>query len=336
MGVPEHRAPAASTRRLRPVTERVLARFPGPRAAGIAAWALVPWLNAGANLLLPADLRTEVWEQSAALVVLNYAALSAAVVLTVWGADRIARRIEELPARTGTLRVDASERFAEINGVVGPLLAAVATAAAFALVTLADAGWGPAALRAPTWFVLGVAFWGFLWTYGALQLGLDRLGREPLGRDAAAADPTLGLAPVGRLAFTGLWLLLAWLVPVMLTALEDVVAVAVGAAVLAVALASFFLSLARLHRRMVEVKNREVGLARSLYAEAYEPVRSVRTLEELDRQRGLLAAADALEKRAHAIHEWPIDERTVARVLTIATSVVGITIARLILDPFGL
>ena len=31
-----------------------------------------------------------------------------------------------------------------------------------------------------------------------------------------------------------------------------------------------------------------------------------------------------------------IDERTVARVLTIATSVVGITIARLILDPFGL
>ncbi|HET9545877.1 MAG TPA: hypothetical protein VFO88_09885, partial [Gaiellaceae bacterium] len=138
------------------------------------------------------------------------------------------------------------------------------------------------------------------------------------------------------LAFTGLWLLLAWLVPVMLTALEDVVAVAVGAAVLAVALASFFLSLARLHRRMVEVKDREVGLARSLYAEAYEPVRSVRTLKELDRQRGLLAAADALEKRAHAIHEWPIDERTVARVLTIATSVVGITIARLILDPFGL
>ena len=94
MGVPEHRAPTASTRRLRPVTERVLARIPGPRAAGIAAWALVPWLNAGANLLLPADLRTEVWEQSGALVVLNYAALSAAVVLTVWGADRIARRVE--------------------------------------------------------------------------------------------------------------------------------------------------------------------------------------------------------------------------------------------------
>jgi hypothetical protein len=50
----------------------------------------------------------------------------------------------------------------------------------------------------------------------------------------------------------------------------------------------------------------------------------------------VLAAADALEKRAHAIHDWPIDEGTFARVLTITTSVIGITIARLILDPFGL
>ena len=336
MGNREHPAPAGSTRRLRPVTERILARVPVPRAVAIAAWSLVPWLNAGANLLLPPDQRTEVWEQSDALVVLNYAALSAAVALTLWGADRIARRIEELPARTSAVRADATERFAEVNGVAGPLVAAVATAAAFALVALLDAGLGPAVLRAATWFVLGVALWSFLWTYAGLQLGLDRLGREPLRTDADAADPTLGLAPVGRVAFTGLWMLLAWLVPVMLTALEDLVAVAVGAALLGGALASFFLSLTRLHRRMVEVKEREVALARRLYAQAYEPVRTAQTLEELERQRGLLAAADALEKRAHAIHDWPSDERPVARVLTIATSVVGITIARLILDPFGL
>jgi hypothetical protein len=43
-----------------------------------------------------------------------------------------------------------------------------------------------------------------------------------------------------------------------------------------------------------------------------------------------------LEKRAKAIHDWPIDEGTVARVLTIATSAVAITIGRLILGPFGL
>jgi hypothetical protein len=38
-----------------------------------------------------------------------------------------------------------------------------------------------------------------------------------------------------------------------------------------------------------------------------------------------LSGADALEKRAQAIHEWPIDEGIVARVITISTSVVGIT-----------
>jgi hypothetical protein len=49
-----------------------------------------------------------------------------------------------------------------------------------------------------------------------------------------------------------------------------------------------------------------------------------------------LGAAEALEKRAREIHGWPIDEGTLARVLTIATSVVAMTVGRLILDPLGL
>jgi hypothetical protein len=68
----------------------------------------------------------------------------------------------------------------------------------------------------------------------------------------------------------------------------------------------------------------------------FEPVRTAPTLDALERQHRLLGAADALEKRAHAIHEWPIDEGTVARVIRNATRVIGITLARLILDPFGL
>jgi hypothetical protein len=87
---------------------------------------------------------------------------------------------------------------------------------------------------------------------------------------------------------------------------------------------------------MVEVKAGELAAARKLYAEAYEPMRTEGTLDALDRQRQLLSAADGLEQRARAIHEWPIDDGTVARVLTIATSVVAISVARLILDPIGL
>ena len=87
---------------------------------------------------------------------------------------------------------------------------------------------------------------------------------------------------------------------------------------------------------MADVKASELAIARELYAQAYEPVRTAPRLEVLERQHRLLGAADALEKRAHAIHEWPIDEGTLARVITITTSVIAMTIARVILDPFGL
>jgi hypothetical protein len=56
----------------------------------------------------------------------------------------------------------------------------------------------------------------------------------------------------------------------------------------------------------------------------------------LERQRNLLGAADALERRASGIRECPFDEGTLARVITITTSVIAMTIGRLILEPLGL
>lgn len=255
----------------------------------------------------------------------------------MWGAERITRRVETLRATTSKILVgDAHTPFRELNHVAGPLLASAATAAAFAVSALIQDGWAAALLRGATWFVVGVPLWTFLWTYGSLQLGLDRLGREHLRADAVRIDPGLGLQPVGRVAFMGLWMLLAWLVPLVLTGLPDLVGFAIGVILLAGALEAFFLSLLRLHRQMQHVKETELAIARGLYAKAYEPVRAVPTLETLDRQHRLLSAADALEKRASAIHEWPVDEGTLARVITVATSVIAITIGRLILDPFGL
>jgi hypothetical protein len=301
----------------------------------VAAWALIPWLNAGANLLLDTGARTAIWEQSRALVIANYAAVSIAVVIAVWGSARIARRLETLPSTTA-LPIDVGARFRHVDGTAGPLVGAAATAIVFAVSALADAGWVAAALRGVTWFLLGIAIWSFLWTYASLQLGLNALGRESLLPRAAHADPALGLRPLGGVAFTGLWLLFAALVPVLLTGLPDVVGVAIGLLVLFGGLAAFFLSLVGLHRQMVAAKEAELAVARDLYARAYEPVRTAPTLDALEQQKGLLGAADALETRALAIHEWPIDEGTVARVITIATSVVAMAVARLILDPFGL
>jgi hypothetical protein len=311
---------------LRPLTERVLARLPGERRLWVAAWALVPWLNGAVNLLLDSTSKSAVWEQRGTLVVLNYAALSFAIVMAIWGSRRIASRLEE---------ACGSKPFRELNSVAAPLVGAGATAVAFGITALVEDGVVAAVVRGATWLILGVALWAFLWTFVSLQLGLYRLGADPIAKEARM-DPALGLGRLGEIAFTALWILLAWLVPLVLTGLSDLVGFVIGVGVLAAVLATFFLSLVRLHHRMVEAKREELAFARELYAQAYAPVRERPSLEALEQQRNLLAAADALEKRAKAIHDWPIDEGTFARVLTIATSVVAITIGRVILDPFGL
>jgi hypothetical protein len=318
------------------LTERILAYLPGPRALWIAAWALIPWVNAGANLLLETGERSAVWEQSDVVVILNYAALSLAMVVTVLGAERIARRLQTLEATTSKVLSGAPRQaFREINSIRGPLVAATVTALAFAVSALVRDGWTAALLRGATWVILAIAMWTFLWTYVSLQLGLNRLGRAHLRREAALVDPGLGLRPVGAVAFMGLWLLLVWLVPIVATGAPDIVGLAIGLLVLVGGLGAFVFSLFGLHRQIVEVKEGELELARQLYAEAYEPVRTAGTLEALERQHTLLGAADALEKRARAIHDWPVAEGTWAWVIGISTSVVAIACARLILRPFG-
>jgi len=244
------------------------------------------------NLLLDDDARSAVWEQGRVIVVLNYTALSFAIVMTLWGTTRLARQMELLdqasaPANDG----EQTHVFGALNPVAGPLLASAATAAAFGGSSGVAGGWAAALVRGTTWFVLGIAIWTFLWTYGAVQLGLARFGRTPLHVEAVRADPALGLQPLGEVAFMGLWMLLVWLVPVLLTGLPDVVGAVVGLVVLTAALAAFFLPLLRLHRRMIEVKKRELTVARRLYAEAYQPVRETTTLETLERQQPLLGAA---------------------------------------------
>jgi hypothetical protein len=201
----EHGAVARSARdareadaapRLRPLSEHILAVLPGPRALWIAVWALIPWLNAGANLLLDTGERSAVWEQSRAVVIVNYAALSFAMVVTLLGAEHIARRAATLEATTAkVLRGVPPQAFREMNSVRGPVVAAAVTALAFAVSAAVRDGSTPALLRGATWVFLGTAMWTFLWAYASLQLGLNRLGRAQVRREAALADPELGLRP---------------------------------------------------------------------------------------------------------------------------------------------
>ncbi|HET6948572.1 MAG TPA: hypothetical protein VFJ45_12250 [bacterium] len=99
---------------------------------------------------------------------------------------------------------------------------------------------------------------------------------------------------------------------------------------------AFFLSMWRLHRQLLEAKRRHLAWARRLYTEAYEPVRENVTLEAIRERAPLVSAAEALEKRAGLIQEWPFDDRTMTRIVAISTGVVTAIISRMVLRSVGL
>jgi hypothetical protein len=302
-------------------------------------WALTPWLNLVVILIAGAGE----WAGAEGLPVgevLNRAAVSCAILVALWGAARISDSLPRLGAGLARV-VDEDERdvqrlFRGMDSTVAPLLL---TAAGVLVLPLDEALTGEpvaALIQAVTWMVLGIPLWTAVWVYLTLQLGLNRLGRGHVTLQGYRGDRSLGLRPVGRLAFTGFWMLFGTVGPLVLTNFTDVPGVIVGSAVLVAGVALFFLSLRRLNRHMVAVKQRELERAGDLYMQAYQKVRDQPTLEVLQGQVGLLNAAEALEKRAERIQEWPFDEATFARVVTIASSAAAAIIARLLLGPIGL
>ncbi|HWG85191.1 MAG TPA: hypothetical protein VNT60_06915, partial [Deinococcales bacterium] len=109
-----------------------------------------------------------------------------------------------------------------------------------------------------------------------------------------------------------------------------------SALTLLVGMAAFLYSVYRLHRQMVAAKRRYVAWAHGLYASAYATVRSGDTLEGLRAQGSLLSAAEAMERRAESIHQWPFADRTFTWIATVATGVLVAIITRYVLREIGL
>ena len=331
-------ATGESTGHTAPLTERILSRLPGSRLAWILVWSLVPWVNV-AIVLASGGLE---WDTTADLTseLLNRAAVSVAVLLSLWGAARINRDLSRLRITLTDAveqeRPDVERIFRGIDSTAGPLLLTAAVAVVLPLDEALRGDAGAAILQAATWLVFGIPVSTAVWVYLALQLGLDRLGRGHLTLRPYSGDRTLGLEPVGGLAFTGFWMLFGAVTPIVLTSSADLPTVIVGSLVLLVALCLFFLSVRGLHRQMTSIKHRELHRAASLYSQAYEKVQENPTLEVLEQQTPLLNAAENLEKRAERIQAWPFDEPTFARVATIATSAVATIVARMLLAPTGL
>jgi hypothetical protein len=340
--IADHAEEASATREptshTAPLTERILSRLPGSRLGWIIAWSLVPWVNV-AIVLAVGGLE---WDTTADLgsELINRAAVSVAVLLSLWGAARIDGDLGRLRATLTDAvqqeRPDVDRIFRGIDSTAGPLILTAAVAVVLPLDEALRGDAGAAVLQATTWLIFGIPLSTAVWVYLALQLGLDRLGRGHLTLRPYSGDRTLGLEPVGGLAFTGFWMLFGAVTPIVLTSSADLPTVIVGSIVLAIALSLFFLSVRGLHRQMTTIKRRELQRAANLYSQAYEKVQETPTLDVLEQQTPLLNAAENLEKRAERIQAWPFDEPTFARVATIATSAVATIVARMLLAPTGL
>lgn len=318
-----------------PLTEKILSFLPGPRRVWILVWVLVPWLNLAVVALLTGSGQARLMNPLDEI--LNRTAVSVAILLSLWGTARIFDRLRSLPpALSAVVEQDERDVAALFRGIDSRVVPLLLTAASVLILPIDEALAGDqlsALIQAVTWMIIGVPMWTAIWTYVSVQIGLRRLGRGHLTLQAYQGDRSLGLRPVGQLAFTGFWLLLGVVVPLVVTNASDVPGAAVGIVVLLAGFGLFFLSLRGLHRQMVAVKQREVERARALYMQSYQRLKDQPTLEVLEQQANLLRAAEALEARAERILAWPFDEPTFARVITIASSVTAGIIARLILEP---
>ena len=321
-----------------PLSEQILSRLPGRRRVWIIAWAFVPWLNLA--VVASAGALDQRPRMIAVTEILNRAAVTIAILVSLRGTARIMEQLRLLlPVLDQVVEQDARETPPPFRGIDSAAVPLVLTAASMVILPIDEAlsGQSVAALiQAVTWLIIGIPIWTAAWTSVCVQAGLDRMGRRHLAALRYTGDRSLGLRPVGRLAFTGFWTLLGVAGPLVLTSGYDIPGAVVAGLALVVGVALFFVSVRRLHRQMAAVRQSEVERARSLYVRAYAVVQDQPTLEVLERQSGLLEAAEALEKRAERIQTWPFDERTFAAVVAIASSVAAGIIVRLILESVGL
>jgi hypothetical protein len=338
-------ADGARERYVEPVTERILERLSGRRAYWAVAWAALAaalLVASAAPRALPGVRELAArgdWTAGVALAWARLAPLGPAILAMVYGIPHALWAVRWIVKRAGEASgALASGHLAGIgiptltrgmSSVAGPLVVAAALGSALVASVAWWRGAGYVAF-APVVVLVFLPQVTLLWVYLCLMLGLFRLGSRPLALEQYVGDRSLGLRPVGQLAFDGFLAFVSNFAPLTLLAFggRSSVDLFVVSAFLLVGTFAIFASLLRLRAQMTAARQRQVARALQFYEEAFEPLRLSRSLETLARQAPLLAAAEALEKRADAIQRWPFSDAVLARVVVIATSVLAAVIAR--------
>jgi multisubunit Na+/H+ antiporter MnhC subunit len=261
------------------------------------------------------------------------------VLLSFWAVRKIetnARALEPALQRLTPGAAPTGNVFAGMGNAVGPVALTAVLTAVLSVNLLRRWEIEAVAILLPYLALPVFPIMTLFWVYVVVLVGLDRLGRQAIELGPFPEDTSLGLRPVGALAFSAFLIFCAATGPFLLVNLRDRVQLIVGLTFFLAGVGVFFLSMWRLHRQMVEAKARHLAWVRGLYGEAFAPLRPRPTLEALQARAPLVSAAEALEKRAVAIQEWPFDDRTMGRIVAISTGVVSTLLGRFALRALGL
>ncbi len=317
---------------LRPLTERVLTRLGRPRLLWVLVWgelALTAYEISFRIFQVPTYPGRMVAVSSAYV---NLLALWAIAKVTA-DLEAIRPLVQRLTARTAG---GNSWPFSGVESVAGPMVFGLVMTTLWNVTDFARYPGPVTAILIPVMFAAWLPAETALWFFGALLVGLHRLGRKPLRLIPFEEDRSLGLRPLGSVAFISFVVLTAAVLPLVATQWRDPRGAITNLLFFLGFVVLFFASLHGLHRQMVEAKAAVLEQTHRLYVEAFRPIRDRWSLESAAEQSARLTAAEAIERRAAAIQEWPLDEGLLARLAAIVTSVVGVILARLILSRFGL
>lgn len=323
-----------------PLTERILARLPGPRLAWLVGWGLLPF--AAYELAYAA----QPWPSYMGITSnLMFGLIN---LLGIWGVARLAGRVKRLePTITRLIPPDRSDGgplpFRHLANFWGPLAISAAVTSSWDLLDFVLYPSPVTALLVGVIFVAQLGISTFLWVYGSVLFGLDRLGRRPLQLEPFETDPHLGLRNLGSLAFEAFLLAGAAVTPMVIVSAGDARALAGGLVIFIIVGGLFFLSATSLHQTLAKAKAEHIRRARGLVGVALEPVSalaqpidSAAARSALDAATLRLAAAVEVERRALAIQDWPFDAAIMRTVVAILTSATAAIAARLLLSQFGI
>lgn len=257
------------------------------------------------------------------------------ILLTIWAADHITKRLREVRA---LVPEDVGPPADWRTWLLPPVVFIATFSIPFELTrleALPDLVAGRTAttvvsvlLQIPIRLTQASAFW----TVVVAVVAVGRMHRLP---GTFPEDRTLGLRPVGRLLTTTLLLYAAAFVPSFLFGVERLSDIILTSFIFVLGLAVMVLAVSRLHGAMAMEREAQVATARARFAQAYRALEANTSPKTLETHTLQLQAAAAILQGAESIFAWPFDEGMQRIAGIVLTGVMTGVVIRLIFLALG-